>query len=101
MEVEGLIEQLKTIPDWRRDRKVQHPLWVMLLMSLLGVMSRYSSLRGLEDFMKRHQHEVVELFVTPPCTIWQGMSMPTRLPAIPNSNLTIGSIALQDKQTTD
>ncbi len=34
----------------------------MLLMSLLGVMSGYSSLRGLEDCMKRHQHEVVALF---------------------------------------
>jgi hypothetical protein len=62
MAVEALIEQLKTIPDWRRGRKVQYPLWLMLLMSLLGVMSGYSSLRGLEDFMKRHQQEVGELF---------------------------------------
>lgn len=62
MTVEALIEQLKTIPDWRRGRKVQYPLWLMLLMTLLGVMSGYSSLRGLEDFMQRHQQEVVELF---------------------------------------
>ena len=62
MGVEALIEQLKTIPDWRRGRKVQYPLWLMLLMSLLGVMSGYSSLRGLEDFMKRHQQEAAELF---------------------------------------
>lgn len=62
MSVEVLIEQLKTIPDWRRGRKVQYPLWLMLLMSLLGVMSGYSSLRGLEDFMQRHQQEVAELF---------------------------------------
>lgn len=62
MGVEALIEQLKTIPDWRRGRKVQYPLWLMLLMTLLGVMSGYSSLRGLEDFMKRHQQEVAELF---------------------------------------
>lgn len=62
MGVDALIEQLKTIPDWRRARKVQYPLWLMLLMSLLGVMSGYSSLRGLEDFMKRHQSEVAELF---------------------------------------
>ncbi len=59
MGVEALIEPLKTIPDWRRGRTVQHPLWLMLLMSLLGVMSGYSSLRGLEDFMKRHQLAVV------------------------------------------
>jgi len=62
MGVEALIEQLKKIPDWRRGRKVQYPLWLMLLMTLLGVMSGYSSLRGLEDFMQRHQQEVVELF---------------------------------------
>lgn len=62
MGIEALIDQLKTIPDWRRGRKVQHPLWLMLLISLLGVMSGYSSLRGLEDFMKRHQKEVAELF---------------------------------------
>lgn len=62
MGVEALIEQLKTIPDWRRGRKVQYPLWLMLLLSLLGVMSGYSSLRGLEDFMKRHQQEVAALF---------------------------------------
>ncbi len=63
MGVEALIEQLKTIPDWRRGgRTVQHPLWLMLLMCLLAVMSGYSSLRGWEDFMKRHQHEVSELF---------------------------------------
>ena len=61
MGVEALIEQLKTIPDWRRGRTVQHPLW-LLLMSLLAVMSGYSSLRGWEDFMKRHQHEVSKLF---------------------------------------
>lgn len=61
MGVDRLIEQLKTIPDWRRGRTVQYPLWLMLLMTLLGVMSGYSSLRGLEDFMKRHQSEVAEV----------------------------------------
>lgn len=58
---EALIEQLKTIPDWRRGgRTVQHPLWLMLLMCLLALMSGYSSLRGWEEFMQRHPHEVSE-----------------------------------------
>ncbi len=61
MGLPDLIEQLKTIPDWRRGRKVQHPLWVMLLMSLLGAMSGYTSLRGLADFMLRHREEAAEL----------------------------------------
>lgn len=62
MTVSLLIEQLKTIPDWRRGRAVQNPLWLMLLMTLLGVMSGYTSLRGLADFMLRHQPEVTEHF---------------------------------------
>jgi hypothetical protein len=34
----------------------------MLLMTLLGVMSGYSSLRGLADFMARHHAEVADHF---------------------------------------
>jgi hypothetical protein len=62
MGIDTLVDQLKTIPDWRRGRAVQHPLWLMLLMTLLGVMSGYSSLRGLADFMERHQQEVAAYF---------------------------------------
>ena len=63
MSVENLVEHLKTIPDWRRGgRPVQYPLWLMLLTSLLGVMSGYTSLRGLADFMQRHQQAVGEYF---------------------------------------
>lgn len=62
MGIDALVDQLKTIPDWRRGRTVQYPLWLMLLMTLLGVMSGYSSLRGLADFMERHQSEVSDYF---------------------------------------
>ena len=63
MGVNALIEQLKTIPDWRRgNRTVEYPLWLMLLMSKLWVMSGYTSLRGLADFMKRHGPEAAKLF---------------------------------------
>lgn len=34
----------------------------MLLMTLVGVMSGYSSLRSLADFMKRHEQEVADYF---------------------------------------
>lgn len=60
MGIEGLIAELKTLPDWRRGRQpVDYPLWSLLLLSLLGVMSGYSSLRGLSDFMQRHYREVM------------------------------------------
>ncbi|NET40169.1 MAG: transposase family protein [Cyanothece sp. SIO1E1] len=62
MGLEALIEQLRTIPDGRQGREVQYPLWLMLLLSLLGVMIGYTSLRGLADFMKRHASEAATLF---------------------------------------
>lgn len=63
MALNALIDQLKTIPDWRQGRRtVACPLWLMILMSLLGVMSGIRSIRGLADFMERHQQEVVEYF---------------------------------------
>jgi hypothetical protein len=62
MGINALVTQLKTIPDWRRGRAVQHPLWLLLLMTLLGVMSGYSSLRGLAEFMRRHQQEAADYF---------------------------------------
>lgn len=63
MAIEPLINELKAIPDWRRGgRTVQYPLWLILLTTLLGVMSGYSSLRGLADFMARHQGEVAAYF---------------------------------------
>ncbi|NEP08504.1 MAG: ISAs1 family transposase [Okeania sp. SIO4D6] len=66
MALNALIDQLKTIPDWRQGgRTVACPLWLMILMSLLGVMSGISSIRGLADFMERHQQEVVEYFELP------------------------------------
>lgn len=58
--IDSLINALNIIPDWRHGRAVQYPLWLMLLMTLLGVMSGYSSLRGLADFMARHQSDVAE-----------------------------------------
>lgn len=65
MGIDSLIKALKTIPDWRRGRAVQYPLWLMLLMTLLGVMSGYSSLRGLADFMERHEQEVADYLQLP------------------------------------
>lgn len=58
MRLDELITDLKSIPDWRRQREVQHPLWLMLLTSLLGVMSGYTSLRGVADFAHRHYQTI-------------------------------------------
>lgn len=60
MGISTLIEDLKTISDWRRGKQpVDYPLWSLLLLSLLSVMSGYSTLRGMSDFMARHYQAVM------------------------------------------
>jgi hypothetical protein len=49
-----LIQQLKKIPDFRSKRGQRYPLWVMLLLAVLGVMSGCQSYHALEDFGVRH-----------------------------------------------
>nr|WP_254721776.1 ISAs1 family transposase [Kovacikia minuta] len=55
-----LIEALKTIPDHRRGAGQRYPLWVFLLLIILGTMSGYRGYRGLTRFMLRHQETLSE-----------------------------------------
>ncbi len=50
-----LIEALKTIPDPRKTLGRRYPLWIFLLLVILGTMSGYRGYRGLARFMERHQ----------------------------------------------
>jgi DDE_Tnp_1-associated len=50
-----LIEVLQTIPDPRSPLGRRYPLWVFLLLILLGTMSGYRGYRGLTRFMHCHQ----------------------------------------------
>ncbi len=53
-----LIEALQTIPDHRRGAGRRYPLWVLLLLIILGTMSGYRGYRGLSRFMARHQADL-------------------------------------------
>jgi len=55
-----LIEALQTIPDHRRGAGRRYPLWVFLLLIILGTMSGYRGYRGLSRFMLRHQSSLAE-----------------------------------------
>jgi predicted transposase YbfD/YdcC len=50
-----LIDQLKQIPDPRHSRGQRHPLWMILLLSLLGFLCGYGGYRPLADFCEQHQ----------------------------------------------
>ena len=53
-----LISYLKAIPDTRMRRGVRIPAWYLLLVAVLGILSRCQSLRVLERFAIRH-HDVL------------------------------------------
>ena len=53
-----LISYLKAIPDAHMRRGVRIPAWYLLLVAVLGILSRCQSLRDLERFAIRH-HSVL------------------------------------------
>lgn len=55
-----LIEALQQIPDHRRGAGQRYPLWIFLLLVILGTMSGYRGYRGLARFMRRHQGHLAE-----------------------------------------
>lgn len=50
----NFIEQLKQIPDHRHSRGKRHPLWLVMCLTLLGVMCTYHGYRPLADFSRCH-----------------------------------------------
>jgi hypothetical protein len=55
-----LISYLKAIPDARMRRGVRFPAWYLLLVAVLGILSRCQSLRDLERFARRHHGVLTE-----------------------------------------
>ena len=55
-----LISYLRTIPDARMRCGVRFPAWYLLLVAILGILSRCQSLRDLERFAIRHHAVLTE-----------------------------------------
>nr|WP_228008904.1 transposase family protein [Cyanobium sp. LEGE 06113] len=55
-----MISFLKAIPDARMRRGIRIPAWYLLLVALLGILSRCQSLRDLERFAIRHHSVLCE-----------------------------------------
>jgi hypothetical protein len=53
-----LLSFLRAIPDPRLPRGIRIPSWYLLLVAVLGILSRCESLRDLERFAERH-HDVL------------------------------------------
>ena len=55
-----LISFLKAIPDTRMRRGIRIPAWYLLLVAVLGILSKCESLRDLERFARRHHGVLTE-----------------------------------------
>ena len=55
----SLIDYLKQIPDCRDAHGRRHPLWLVLLIIIMGIMSGYWGYRPLGRFVERHRRELI------------------------------------------
>jgi DDE_Tnp_1-associated len=59
----SLIHHLQQVADYRT--KPLYPLWVVMLLVIMGIMSGCTGYRGLESFVDRHQSALLELMELP------------------------------------
>jgi DDE_Tnp_1-associated len=60
-----LIDRLSQIPDFRIPKGRRHPLWFVLLLTIMGTMSGYYGYRAIGEFVKRHRQALVLAFGIP------------------------------------
>ena len=61
----SLIDYLKQIPDERKAGGRRHPLWLILLIMILGIMSGDWGYRGLGRFVERHRRQLITTLKIP------------------------------------
>lgn len=57
----NLIEELKQIPDFRKNRGKCYPLWVLLLLTIMGILAGYQGYRPLQHFVQEHHESLCQL----------------------------------------
>ena len=58
----NLIEHLRQVKDFRTTDGRRHPLWLVLLLVIMGTLSGYVGYRAWGDFVKRHRRALIEVF---------------------------------------
>lgn len=61
----SLIDYLKDVPDERNPNGRRHPLWLILLIIVMGIMSGYWGYRSLGLFVERHRRTFIEILNIP------------------------------------
>ena len=62
----NLLEALTQVQDFRALRGRRYPLWLLLLLVIMGTMSGCFGYRALEDFARRHHDALVASLQLPP-----------------------------------
>ena len=57
----GLVQRLQSVKDYRAQKGKRYPLWIMLLIAILGVMSGCQGYKALEEFGSRHDQKLCEV----------------------------------------
>ncbi|NEP81730.1 MAG: transposase family protein [Okeania sp. SIO3B3] len=60
-----LVDYLKEIPDFRDPKGCPHPLWLVFLMIIMGIISGYWGYRQLGRFTERHSLTLIKLLHIP------------------------------------
>lgn len=54
----SLVDELKQVSDLRQARGQSHPLWILLLLIIMGILAGYQGYRPLATFVEEH-HEAL------------------------------------------
>jgi hypothetical protein len=57
----NLLEALKSVPDYRSSRGKRHPLWLILLLIVMGNLAGYRGNRPLAAFAQRYGGQIARL----------------------------------------
>ena len=66
---QSLIDYLKLIPDCRNPHGRRHPLWLVLLLIIMAMMSGYWGYRQIGRFVERHRREIIARLQIPQARI--------------------------------
>ena len=57
----SLLEALSQVPDYRGARGKRHPLWVLLVVMVMGNLAGYRGNRPLGEFARLYGHQIAQL----------------------------------------
>ena len=63
----SLIEKLKQVKDFRKNKGKRHELWVVLTIIILAILMGHTSYRGIDEFRKTQEKKLIKLLKVPRC----------------------------------